>query len=153
MLMIEAARLHDPGTCLSHPIAAVQVDVDDGTELLWGFPGGGNGGADAGVVDQNVDPAEHAHGGVDELAAVVWTRHVGAYRDGPSAGVFDKLAGARQPILSTRAECHVGAGLGQRDGEVDAEPAGCAGDDRDPIVDAEAIENCHRTGSHERLAA
>ena len=35
---------------------------------------------------------------------VVWTRHVGPHRDGPSACVLDKFAGAYQAVLSTRAE-------------------------------------------------
>ena len=49
----------------------------------WGFPGSRHGGADAGVVDQDVDPAEGAHGGVDELTTVVGAGHVGTYSDGP----------------------------------------------------------------------
>jgi hypothetical protein len=68
------------------------------------FPGGRYGGTDAGVVDQYVDPAEGAHGGVDELTTVVGTRHVGPHCDRPSAGVFDKFAGDNHAILSTRAE-------------------------------------------------
>ena len=68
------------------------------------LPGGGHGGPDAGVVDQDVDPPERSHCGVDDLAAVIGTGHVGAYGDRPAAGVFDQLPGGGQPILSTRSQ-------------------------------------------------
>ena len=86
-----ASRLHHPGTCLSHPVAPVEVDIDDGSKLPGSFPGRWYGGADAGVADQYVDPAKGAHGGVDELTTVVWTRHVGPHRSmASSACVLDK---------------------------------------------------------------
>jgi hypothetical protein len=56
------------------------------------------------LLNQYVDPAKGAHGGVDELTTVVWTGHVGPHRDGPSACVLDKFAGGYQAVLSTRAE-------------------------------------------------
>ena len=52
------ARLHHATARLRHPVAAVEVDVDDLAELLGRLAGGGDGGADARVVDEHVDPAE-----------------------------------------------------------------------------------------------
>ena len=114
-----APSLHHPGTFLGHPVTPVEVDVDDGSKLFGRFPGRRYRGADAGVVDQYVDPAEGAHGGVDELTAVVGAGHIGPHRNGPPAGVLDKFAGGHQAVLSTRAQRHVGSRLGEGDGERD----------------------------------
>jgi hypothetical protein len=66
-----AARLHHPAARLRHPVAAVEVDVDDRPELLDGLAGGRDRGADAGVVDEHVDPAELRDGLVDQALAVL----------------------------------------------------------------------------------
>ena len=84
-----------------------------------GFPGSRYGGPDAGVVDQYVDFAEGAHGGVDELTTIVGAGDVGPHGDGLSSGVFDEFAGGCEAIVSTRAEGYVGSPLGEGDGKSD----------------------------------
>ena len=80
-----AAGLHHPAAGLRHPVAAVEVHVDDLAELLGRLAGGGHGGADAGVVDEHVDPAELRHRGVDERLAGLRVGDVGLHRQRAAA--------------------------------------------------------------------
>ena len=116
----------------------------------------GYGGADAGVVDQDVDPPELRHRGVDEGLAVLRLRDVGGDGDRPPAGRLHRLLGVGQPVDPPRAQRDVGAGLGQRPGEDRAEPRGRPGHDRDPPVEAEHVEDrpvAHPSNVARRLSA
>ena len=59
-------------------------------ELLGRLAGGGHRGADAGVVDQDVDAAELGHGRVDQRLALRRFGDVGGDRQRAPAGVFDQ---------------------------------------------------------------
>ena len=62
--------------------------------------------------------------------------------DRAAAGVFDEGAGFCEAVRSAGAEGEVGAGLGERSSESDAQAAGCAGQDSDPAVESESVEDC-----------
>ena len=49
-----AAGRHDPAAGLRHPVAAVEIDIHDGSELFRRFPRGRYGAGDAGIADQDV---------------------------------------------------------------------------------------------------
>ena len=135
--------LHHPAAGLGHPVAAVEVDVDDRAELLGRLVGGRHRGADAGVVDQHVDPAELRHRRVDERLALVGVGDVGGHGEHLAAGVPDQLRGLLEAVGPPGAEHHVGPGLGQPLRERDAEPAGGAGDDGDLAVQPEHVVDSH----------
>ena len=101
----------------------------------------GRGRADAGVVDEHVDPSELGHRGVDERLALLGVGDVGGDRDDAAPGVAYELRGLLEPVDPSGAERHVGPGLGQGLGERDAEAAGGAGHDRDLAVEAEQVEH------------
>ena len=105
--------------------------------------GGRHRGADAGVVDQHVDPAELRHRRVDERLALVGVGDVGGHGEHPAAGVADQLGGLLEAVGPAGAEHHVGAGLGQPLRERDPEAAGGAGDDRDLAVQPEHVVDSH----------
>ena len=107
------AGLHHPAARLGHPVAAVEVDVDDLPELLGRLAGGRDGGADAGVVDQHVDPAELRHRRVDQRLALCRVGDVGGHGEHPAAGGPDQLGGLLELVDAAGAQDHVGAGLGQ----------------------------------------
>ena len=77
--------MHDPAAGLGHPVAGVEVDVDDGSELLGSLLQRGDGGADPGVVDQDVHPAELADASRDHFLDSLGARQVRRDRDGPAA--------------------------------------------------------------------
>ena len=113
--------LHHPAAGLRHPVAAVEVDVDDLAELLGRLPGGRDGGADAGVVDQHVDPAELGHRGVDQRRARLRVGDVGGARSSARRPAsLDQRRGVLEPVGAPGAERDVGAGLGEGLGERDA---------------------------------
>ena len=82
-------------------------------ELLGRLAGGGYGGADAGVVDQHVDPAELRHGRVDQRLALRRVGDVGGHGDHPAAGGPDQLGGLLELLDAAGAQDQVGARLGQ----------------------------------------
>jgi hypothetical protein len=100
----------------------------------------GDGGADASVVDQHVDPAELAHGRAREGGAVLRIGDVGPDGQTAPAFGFDQRAGLREAVFTPGAEHDVRAGLGQGLRELDSEPARRAGHDRHAPVESEAIE-------------
>ena len=136
-----ATRLHHRRAGLRHPVAAVQIDVDDRTELIGGFAGGRYSGAHPGVVHQDVHPPECFSRGADQRLAVIRVGDVGTDRQRVAAHRLHQRAGVGQSLLAPRAEHHVGARLGEGMGERDAEAAGRAGDDGDPVVESEAVED------------
>ena len=77
------------------------------------FQGRGDGGAHAGVVEEDVDPAECLNGLIDEPPAILRAPHVGLHGERAPPGGFDKLAGVGKPVDSTGTECDVGARLGE----------------------------------------
>ena len=112
-------------------------------ELLGRLPGGRHGGADAGVVDQDVDPAELVHRGVDEgrhwsgSATSVATVSARRPASRPAAAVSASRSTRRAPRATSA------PASARRLRERDAEPAGGAGHDRDLAVEPEHVENSH----------
>jgi hypothetical protein len=135
----------DPGVIkradLCHPVAPLQIDVHHGAELLGCLSEGGDGGADACVVDQHVKPAEAVDGGGRERRAV--GRFGGVGGDGHRAAVdgLDGFRGLGEPLRSSGAQDDVGAGVGERHGEPCDEARARARDDGDPAVEPEQVEN------------
>ena len=89
-----------------------------------------------GVVDEYVDPAELVHRRVDQRLARLGGGDIGLHGDGAAAGALHERGGVREPVDTPGAEDDVGAGLGERLGEGDAESGGGAGDDRHLAVEA-----------------
>ena len=110
----------------------------------------GYGGADAGVVHQDVDAPELAHAGVHQRAAVLGLGDVRAHGDHAATERLDGLARVLQLLGAPGAEHDVGARLGERGGEDRPQPGGGAGDHGDAVVESEAIEDAHghRTVGH-----
>ncbi len=141
--MMLLPRPHHPAAGLRHPVAAVEVDVDHLPELLRRLAGGRHRGADAGVVDQDVDPAELLDGGVDEVLAGGGIGDVGAHRDGLATGAFHQRLRLGQPVDPAGAERHVRAGLGERLREGDTESGRRAGHDRHLAVEPVQVQHAH----------
>ena len=125
--------LHHPAAGLGHPVAAVEVDVDDlrGTaRASRGSPGTAVP-MPALLTSTSTRPnssiaastsAVHASGSDD----------VGGDRRAPGGRrARTSVGGVREPVGAAGAEHDVGAGLGQALGERDAEAGGRAGHDRD----------------------
>ena len=89
MLTMLAARLHVADARLRHPVGAVEVDVDHLPELLRRLLGRRVGGADPGVVDEDVEPAERVLGLLRDAMAVVGDGDVGGDRDAAAAECLD----------------------------------------------------------------
>jgi hypothetical protein len=138
----------DPG-CMTRPHACaiqyepIRLTSDDPPEVVGVLARGGVRRAQAGVVDQDVDPAELVHAGLHDLGAVLDRRHVGGHRDAAAPQPLDGGAGLLQALDAAGGDDDVGAGLGQAAGEVDAEPGRGAGDHGDLAVEAEAIQDAH----------
>ena len=137
------ARLHHPAAGLRHPVAAVQVDVDDLPELLGRLLGRRDRGADAGVVHQDVDPAELLHRQRDQVGAGLGVGDVGGHRQRAAAGALHEGGGVGEAVDPPGAEREVRASLGQALRERDPQAAGGAGDDGDPAVEAEHVSDGH----------
>jgi hypothetical protein len=75
------------------------------------------GGSDAGVVDQDIDPAERLHCRVHQSQALLRDADVGGDRQCFAAGGFDERRGLGQPVDAARAQYDVRTGLGERLGE------------------------------------
>ncbi len=114
-----------------------QVHVQDAVPLLVVVVGHGALGADAGVVDQHVEPAELAHDLLDRRADRGVVGDVGAHAEhavGHAGGV--------------EVECgHGGAALAQDPDDRRADARGAAGDGRDQAVQVTA------GGAHEATSA
>jgi hypothetical protein len=96
------------------------------------------------MTDRNCSGVSLSAGSrLDEGCAVVGVRDVGAYSDRAASGVFDEGACLFEAVRSAGAEGEVGAGFGERGSESDAKPAGCAGQDGDPAVESESVEDGH----------
>ena len=96
---------------------------------------------DPGVVDQHVDVAELLHRQRDQVGARLRVGHIGAVGQRLAAGALDQRRGVGQPVHAASAQRDVGAGLGERLRERDAQPAGGAGDDGDLAVESESVED------------
>jgi hypothetical protein len=77
------------------------------------------------------------HRGVDELLALAWVGHVGPVGVRPTAGLLDQGGGRGQLFRPARPQHQIGAGLGERLSEGDAQSGGGAGDDGDLVVKTE----------------
>ena len=100
-------------------------------------------GAEPRVVDEHVDPAEPAHGRLDEVGAGVGIGDVGDDRERLASGRLHPSGRLAQTVLASAREHDVRACLGKRDGEGDAEAGGRSGDHGDVTVEAEPVEDVH----------
>ena len=96
----------------------------------------------AGVVDQDVEPAERRDRRVDEPLAVLLDEDVGDDRDAAPAGLLDAGDDLVEVRLGARADDDVGARLGERDRDAATDPLAAAGDDGDLPVELEARRGC-----------
>ena len=78
---------------------------------------------------------------VDQALAGLGVGHVGRHDQGPAAQVLDVPGDLLQVGHRPRRQDHVGAGLGQPDGDPPPDPEPGAGDDRHPPGDGEAVED------------
>jgi hypothetical protein len=106
--------------CTAHPDDAEDVDVEHLVPLVVGVGLDGAGGADAGVVDHDVEPAQPLGGLADRRADRGVVAHVGA--DLLQRG----LEGGRGQVEAG----HPGAAGGQEAGGGQADAGGAAGDQR-----------------------
>ena len=99
---------------------------------------------DAGVVDQDVDPAERRDRlGHQASAAARSARSAVSGDRAPAGALGDRVGGGRGRLLA-RVQRDVGAGAGERDRHAGAEPAGRAGHERDLAVEPEAVQRHRR---------
>ena len=101
----------------------------------------GHGGADAGVVDQHVDPAELVDRLCDDAVAVVGVGDVGLDRDAAPAERLHLRPRLFELLDPARADRDVRTRLGQAGGERDAQARRSAGDDRDLSGERERVED------------
>ncbi len=98
----------------------------------------------AGVVDQDVDPAERRDRVGHQAIGRRSIGEIGGEGDGAPAGALcDRVGGGRGRPLA-RVQHDVGAGAGERDRHARAESAGRAGHERDAAVETEAVQRHRR---------
>ena len=106
-----------------------QIDLDEPPDRIDGHRRERPGMAEAGVVDQDVDPSEGVHGLVCEPLAV---RRCGQVRDqGPPADLAGDVGGARDVAAVHQ---HLRARRGETDRGGAAYSGRCAGDQHDSVV-------------------
>jgi hypothetical protein len=102
---------------------------------------------DAGVVDQDVEPAQLAGQRLDRGAGRRPIGDVEAAHDGLAAGGGDQLRGLLRGILAAgEVDHHAGAAPGQRDAHRPPDPARPAGDQGDPPLQP-LVDDRHQTPS------
>lgn len=79
----------------------MQIDIDHSTEVVRVFPDRRHGGTDPGIVDQDIDFAEMAHGRVDQRRALHRLPDVGDNGKGPPPDTDDLCADFGQPVGAT----------------------------------------------------
>jgi hypothetical protein len=101
----------------------------------------GTGHGPARVVHHDVEAAELLDGGVDEVLEGAGVVHIGRHHEGPAA----RPGHPGRDLLEVRdgagGEHHIGSGLGQADGDAPPDPLARPGDDGNPVVEAEAVED------------
>ena len=105
--------------------------------------------ARAGVVDEDVEPAELGDGAPDDLLGLAGVADVPAEAERPDAEPSGELRGCLlAPLCPAAAEHEVGAELGERLRELQPEPARAAGDQGDLAGEVEQGADVHgRLGS------
>ena len=110
---------------------ALQVDVDDGVEVVVGHAGGQAVAGDAGVVHEHVHPPVGLGRSGDERVGLLFYGHVGGHGQGFHAELFGDLGGYRlgggQAALRRAVHHHVHAGGRQLAGHGASDAAGGAG--------------------------
>ena len=129
---------------------AVEVHVHHFAPVLFGKIEKGGAADDAGIVHENIGPAERAQGfrhhrpGGGGRADVQHEREAPATERRDGAGGFAGIGAGHQD--------DVGAGFRQSDGQSGAEPARSAGDNRHFCIEPETIEN-RGHGDNQRRSA
>lgn len=140
MLRIEPpffALLHHLGGGLRAEEGALEVGVEDAVPQRLIDVEGRAGLFDAGIIDEDVEPAQRLGRGSYTLAAGADVGNI--HRDGNAAGNLRE--GFVETGLGSRADRHTGAGLRQADGDGLADAATGAGHQGSLAVEAE-------TGQH-----
>ena len=130
---------------LRHPVTALEVDPENGPELLGSLPGRGDRGTHPRVVDQDVDPTERLDRPIDQSPAILRTTHVGPHGQRTPPSGFDQSAGLGKPVDATGTERDIGAGLGERQRSGHAQPRRRSGHHGNLAVEPKQVEHRHRS--------
>ena len=114
-----------------HQESAFQIDVDLQVPFFFAAVERGVGIEDAGVVEEDVEASEGAHGFIDGAAAFGGFANVGAQEDGLSAVVQDLLGYGMAALLVAAGDGDPGAFFGKQDGGGFADAGGASGDESD----------------------
>ena len=98
---------------------------------------------DAGIVDQDGDGAEGLLGGVEGARHGGAVGDVGLDGDGLAAFAFDLVLERLEPVGAPRHQRDRGAVVGERLGELHAQPAGRAGHQRHAALQVEHLGGFH----------
>src|SRR5690606_26575315 len=93
----------------------------------------------AGVVDQDVDPAERVVGRLDQRVDLVPPPDVTAVRQGPAAERLDFGGHLPARVHLAAGDDHVGPGAGERQGHLAPQAPAAAGDQRDLAGEIENV--------------
>ncbi len=143
---------HRPPPDGVHHLAGGQLDQGQGRghvegegaghEPLAGVEGGPRHGP-TGIVDEDVEPAELLDRPADQPAALGLDHHVGRHDQGPTPEGPDPAGHLLEVTLGPGGQDHVGAGLGQADGDAAADPEAGPGHHGHASAEVEAVED-HR---------
>jgi hypothetical protein len=127
-----AARDHLAGDALEAEEHALAVDAHDAVPVRLGEVHDVRPPGDAGVVDEHVDPAEGGGDLADHPVDAGQVADVGGDRQAPPAPGRDAGGGLLGGGPVDVGDCHVRAGIGERQRRGVADPLAGAGDDRNP---------------------
>ena len=130
---------HPRGHCLNEAEGALQVDLDHLVELgfidlQYGFLRdiGGR------VVDQDIDLAEFAMRGIDEMLDVPGAAYMAGQRVNPAGAIFHFRGGLEEGLRFAAADHDGGAFTGEQFGDGPPDAAAGAGDDGNLICKSES---------------
>jgi hypothetical protein len=98
----------------------------------------GDGGADAGVVDENVDLAAFRNRRSACVTALGGVADIGGVGEHPSCRGAKPVGEVVKAVVAPGQQGHVGPGSGQGAGDLDAEPTARAGADPDLVLEADS---------------
>ncbi len=107
------ARLHDSTTGLRHPVAPVQIDVNDFAELLWRLTCRRECGALTRVVDEDVDLTKLLDRRVDHDLRILRSSDIGRDDESAPTALFHESTSRRQAIGAPTGQDDVCSGVGE----------------------------------------